>query len=91
MHGVCLDFDMGLHLAREHLTGHHWLMDEGSQQLSGGRPRTMTAYSADHTVTSSYSWSHTSLVKEDNLGQKGYPCWVVKPIGYKKLMGHNKI
>ena len=44
---------MVLHLSREHLIGHHCLMDDGSQHLGVGRPRRMTAYSNDHNVTSS--------------------------------------
>ena len=74
---------MGLHLAREHLPGHNWLMYDGAQHLGGGRPQIMTASSDEHTVTSS-SRSYTSLVEEEyHLGQKVYPYWLVKPIGVK--------
>ena len=62
-------------------------MDDGDQHLGGGRLRMMTASSADHTLSSS-SWDYTYLVeKEDHLGKKGYPCWLVKPIGDKKFHG----
>ena len=37
LHGFCLKSEMGINLSREHLTGHHWLMDDGAQHLSGGR------------------------------------------------------
>ena len=78
---------MGIHQSRKHLTGHHWLMDDGAQHLGGGRPQIMTDYSTDHTVTSS-SWSYTSLAEEeDHLGLKGNPCQVVKPIGDKRVDG----
>ena len=62
-------------------------MYDGAQHIGGGRPRMMTASSTDHTVTS-FSWSYTSLVeKENNLVPKGYPCWMVKPIGDKEVNG----
>ena len=74
---------MVLNLARDHLTGHHWLMNDYAQHLCGGRPQMMTASSTDLTVNSS-SLGYNYLVDlEDHLGPKGYPCWVVKPISYK--------
>ena len=58
-------------------------MDDGDQHLGGGRPQIITDYYTDHTVTS-FSWSCNSLVEEEyHMVPKGYPCWVVKPIGYK--------
>ena len=78
---------MSLHLAIEHLTGYHYLMDNGAQHRGGGRPWMMTDSSTDHTVIYS-SWSYTYLVEEeDNLGTKEYPCWVLKPIGDKGVDG----
>ena len=78
---------MGPHLARDHLTRHHWLMDDGAQHHGGGRPRMITSSSTDHTMTSS-SCSYTYLMEEeDHLVPKGYPCWMVKPIGDKGVNG----
>ena len=51
MHGVCLGFEIGLHLGRENLTVHHWLMDNGAQKIGGGKLQMMTDSSTDHTMT----------------------------------------
>ena len=44
---------MVLHLARERLTGHHWIMDDGAQHLGGGIPRIMTDSFTDPTLNPS--------------------------------------
>ena len=62
-------------------------MDYGAHHIVGGRPRIMTASSSDRTMNSS-SWVYTYLVEEeDRLGQKGYLCWLLKPIGDKMFDG----